>query len=79
MKCLHCDEKATHITPINLCDFHYVEAYSVQTVGDERLPFKQVLKRQLEKEGMWKKEDESLDDWYLRCKDDFHKRTKKGK
>jgi len=77
MKCLHCEKKSTHVTPLNLCDFHYVELYSFQTVGDERIPFKKVLKQQLEKEGMWKKEDESLDEWYLRCKDDFHKKSKK--
>ncbi|HCX23865.1 MAG TPA: hypothetical protein DHN29_18225 [Cytophagales bacterium] len=78
MKCMHCDKKATHITPLNLCDFHYVESYSFQTIGDKQVPFKKVLKEQLEKTGMWKREDESLDEWYLRCKDDFNKRTKKS-
>tara|TARA_R110002167_G_scaffold13429_2_gene55942 strand:+ start:364 stop:606 length:243 start_codon:yes stop_codon:yes gene_type:complete len=77
MKCQFCEKKATHINPASVCDFHYVEAYSTQMIDGVRVPFKKMLKDQLEKSGMWKKEDETLEQWYDRCKDHFHGRTKK--
>ena len=77
MKCQFCDKKATHLNPVTVCDFHYVETYSYQMIEGERVPFKKVLKQQLEKIGMWKEEDETLEKWYERCKDYFHDRTRK--
>ncbi len=77
MKCYYCARTATHLNPMNLCDFHYVENYSVQPYKGELLPFKIVLKRQLEKNGMWKKDDETLDEWYNRCKAYVQERVKK--
>jgi hypothetical protein len=46
-------------------------------VEGERVPFKKVLKQQLEKVGMWKQEGEELEKWYERCREYFHNRTRK--
>jgi|TARA_B110001454_G_scaffold77758_1_gene75324 hypothetical protein len=77
MKCQFCEKKATHINPASVCDFHYVEAYSTQNIGGVQVHFKKMLKDQLEKVGMWKKEDETLDQWHIRCKERFYGKAKK--
>ena len=69
MKCADCHKESTHLHPLNLCNHHYAERYSTQFINGEYIHFKKLFQDNLMKRGLWKKPEESRDDWNQRCQE----------
>ena len=66
-KCSDCPEQATIYHPAPFCDTHWVNRFSTQNVDGKPIPFRKLFKDNMVKRGIWKKPDESLDEWYDLC------------
>jgi|TARA_Y100000310_G_scaffold45258_1_gene42205 hypothetical protein len=69
MKCTDCHKESTHYSPLYLCDFHYAERFSTQFINGQDIPFKQLFRDNLMKRNLWKKPEETRDEWNQRCQD----------
>ena len=68
--CSDCDKKrATQLHPYILCDSCYADRYSMQLVDGKLIKFKEYLKAQLIKDGLWFKDGETRQEWHGRMED----------
>jgi hypothetical protein len=74
-KCTDCKQWATIYHPAPFCDAHWANRFSTQNVDGKPVPFRKLFKDNMVKRGLWKKPDESLDEWYANCE----KEAKKSK
>ena len=65
--CSDCEKKrATQLHPYILCDSCHADRYSMQNVDGKLVPFREVLKSQLKKQGLWFKDGETRGEWHKR-------------
>lgn len=67
--CVDCPKEAKHKHPTSLCDKHYVDRYSYQTIDGVEIPFKQWVEDELKKQGLWFNEGETRREWYGRMEE----------
>lgn len=68
LPCVVCSRPSTQASPASLCDKCWSDKYSMQNIGGVTIPYKQVLQKYLEGCGLWLRENETHEDWGLRCK-----------
>ena len=68
MKC-KCGKRVTQVWPTSLCDTCWAEDYSTQWYDGKLWGFKHLFKALLLERDLFKKDDETKDEWYARCKE----------
>ena len=68
MKC-KCGKRVTQRWPTSLCDTCWAEDYSTQWYDGKLWGFKHLFKALLVKRNLFKRDDETKDEWYARCKE----------
>ena len=70
MRCESCGQPATHIRgTYSYCNRCHTKKFSTQRINVVEKPFLIVLKEQLDKMGLGRKEGETIDQWGMRCKE----------
>jgi len=65
--CSDCDKKrATQLHPYILCDSCHADRYSMQKMDGKLVPFREVLKDSLKRQGLWFKDGETRGEWHKR-------------
>ena len=65
--CSDCDRKrATQLHPYILCDSCHADRYSMQKMDGKLVPFREVLKDSLKRQGLWFKDGETRGEWHKR-------------
>ena len=65
--CSSCEKKrATQLHPYILCDSCHADRYSMQKMDGKLVPFREILKSQLKKQGLWFKDGETRGEWHKR-------------
>ena len=62
-----CRRWATILMPMPFCDRHWAERFSTQYYDGKHIPFLKLFKDNLMKRGLWKKTEESREQWNERC------------
>ncbi len=62
-----CRRWATILMPMPFCDKHWAERFSTQYHDGKHVPFLKLFKDNLMKRGLWKKTEESREQWNERC------------
>ena len=65
--CTVCEDKrVTQLQPHPMCDSCHADRYSMQHWNGKLVPFREVLKSQLKKQGLWFKDGETRGEWHKR-------------
>ena len=65
--CSDCENKrATQLHPYILCDSCHADRYSMQKMDGKLVPFREVLKDSLKRQGLWFKDGETRGEWHKR-------------
>ena len=67
--CTECPRESKHKYPYPLCDKHYVDKFSYQVINGVKMPFKEWLQGELEKQGLWFNEGETRREWFARMEE----------
>ena len=67
--CTECPKESKHKYPYPLCDKHYVDKFSYQVINGVKMPFKEWLQGELEKQGLWFNEGETRREWFARMEE----------
>ena len=68
MKCKW-GKRGTQVWPTSLCDTCWAEDYSTQWYDGKLWGFKHLFKALLVERNLFKRDDETKDEWYARCKE----------
>ena len=65
--CSSCENKrATQLHPYILCDSCHADRYSMQKMDGKLVPFREILKDSLKRQGLWFKDGETRGEWHKR-------------
>ena len=62
-----CRRWATIYMPSPFCDRHWAERFSTQYYEGVHIPFRKLFKDLMMKRGLWKKPEETREQWNERC------------
>ena len=62
-----CNKWGTILMPAPFCEKHWAERYSTQYYEGKHIPFRKLFKDLMMARGLWKKPEESREQWNERC------------